>query len=61
MPDKFKSLLGSRKFWAALTGVVLIAVKSFQPDFPLAEEQITNVIYVIVAYVIGTALEAQKA
>ena len=55
--SKFKQLLGSRKFWAALIGLVLIIVKVWQPDFPLAEDQLTAVIYVLVAYILGTGIE----
>jgi hypothetical protein len=55
--EKFKQLLGSRKFWAALIGLVLVVLKAWHPDFPLAEEQLTGVIYVLVAYILGTGLE----
>lgn len=55
--EKFKLLLGSRKFWAALIGLVLVIIKAYQPDFPLAEEQLTAVIYVLVAYILGTGIE----
>ncbi len=55
--DKVKQLLGSRKFWAALIGLVLVIVKAWQPDFPLAEEQLTGVVYMLVAYILGTGLE----
>jgi hypothetical protein len=55
--DKFKQVLGSRKFWAALIGLVLVIVKVWQPDFPLAEDQLTAVIYVLVAYILGTGIE----
>ena len=58
--DKLMELLKSRKFWAALVGVVLVAVKAFKPDFPLTEEQLTNVVYVLVAYIIGTGIESAK-
>ena len=55
--EKFKQLMGSRKFWAALIGLVLVVVKAWQPDFPLAEEQLTSVVYVLVAYILGTGIE----
>lgn len=58
--DKLIELLKSRKFWAAVIGVVLMAVKSVNPDFPLSDEQLTNVVYMLVAYIIGTAIEKPK-
>lgn len=55
--SKFKQLLCSRKFWAALIGLALVIVKAWHPDFPLEEEQLTGVVYVLVAYILGTGLE----
>ena len=55
--EKIKQLLGSRKFWAALIGLALVIVKVWRPDFPLAEEQLTAVVYVLVAYILGTGIE----
>ena len=55
--DKFKLLLGSRKFWAALIGLALVILKAFRPDFPLGEDQLTAVVYVLVAYILGTGIE----
>jgi uncharacterized membrane protein len=51
------NLLKSRKFWAAVAGLLLIVVQEFMPSFPLDAEQVTNVIYVVVAFIIGTGLE----
>jgi hypothetical protein len=57
MESKLLQLLKSRKFWAALIGVVVMVVKEFVPDFPIGEEQLTSLVYLIVAYILGTALE----
>ena len=57
MMDKLKQLLASRKFWAALIGLALVIVKAWQPDFPLEEDQLSGVVYVLVAYILGTGLE----
>ena len=55
--DKFLQLLGSRKFWAAFVGLAMVIVGYFVPDFPIAEEQILNLVLVIVAYILGTGIE----
>ena len=55
--DKLLSILKSRKFWAAVVGVLMVFLAEFIPDFPLDAEQVTNVIYVLVAFILGTALE----
>lgn len=57
MESKLLQLLKSRKFWAALIGVVVMVVKEFVPDFPIGEEQLTSLVYLIVAYIAGTAIE----
>ena len=59
--DKLKELLASRKFWAAAIGLVILVVKSFNPAFPLADEQVTDVVYLLVAFIIGTGLEGGLA
>jgi len=55
--SKLKHLLASRKFWAALIGLALVIIKAWKPDFPLAEDQLTGVVYVLVAYILGTGIE----
>lgn len=55
--NKFTALLKSRKFWAALVGLGLVVAKAFDPAFPIPEEDLTRIVYVIVAYILGTGLE----
>lgn len=55
--NKFKILLGSRKFWAALVGLIMVFVAHYVPDFPISEDQVLALVLVIVSYILGTALE----
>jgi len=57
MDTKLRTLLGSRKFWAALIGLALIILKTYSPGFPISESELTNLIYVLIAYILGTAIE----
>lgn len=56
---KLKYLLTSRKFWAALIGLALMVTKAVKPDFPIAEEELTNIVYILVAYIVGTSIETK--
>jgi hypothetical protein len=55
--DKLKLLLSSRKFWAALVGLVFMILKAWRPDFPLDADQLAGIIVILVTYILGTALE----
>ena len=55
--QKLILLLSSRKFWAALVGLALVVVRAYDPDFPLQEEELTRIITLLVAYILGTAVE----
>ena len=55
--EKIKYLLSSRKFWAAVVGVVMVIVTHFVPDFPIPEDQVLSLVLLIVSYILGTALE----
>ena len=55
--DKLLALIKSRRFWAAIVGVLIVFLGEFVPNFPLDQAQITDVVYVLVAFILGTALE----
>jgi len=55
--DKLLLLLKSRKFWAAIVGLVLMIVKVFAPEFPLSEDQVLPIVLLLASYILGTALE----
>ena len=56
--EKLIALLTSRKFWASLIGLILLIVKGFWPDFPITEGQLTDVVYLLVAFIVGTGIES---
>lgn len=55
--EKMKQLLASRKFWAALCGLVLMVVRAYTPGFPLEAEPLAGILALLAAYILGTALE----
>jgi uncharacterized membrane protein len=55
--NKLLGVLRSRKFWAALIGTVFVLLDEFVPTFPLDQEQVTNIVYMLVAYIVGVAID----
>jgi hypothetical protein len=54
MPDKLLYLLKSRKFWATVVAIVILALG---PRAGIDQAQLTEAVLAIVAYIIGTTLE----
>ena len=57
MENKLTYLLQSRKFWAVVLAIALILGRAYAPNFPLTNEQVSYLIYVLIAYILGTAIE----
>jgi len=55
--SKLLGVLRSRKFWAAVVGLVFVLLDEFVPTFPLDADQVTNVVYMIIAYILGVAVD----
>ena len=55
--NMFQTVLKSRKFWAAVIGVIYSFLAIAAPDFPISEEAATNGVAVLIAYILGVALE----
>jgi uncharacterized membrane protein YdjX (TVP38/TMEM64 family) len=58
---KLKAMLASRMFWAALVGLLMVVARAALPAFPLENEALTQVLYVIGAYIFGEAVEGGGA
>jgi uncharacterized membrane protein len=60
LPAKLLAVFRSRKFWAAFIGTVFVLLDELVPAFPLDAEQVTNIVFVLVAYIIGVAIDDGK-
>jgi hypothetical protein len=55
--SKAAMLIRSRKFWAALVGLGVVVGQGLDPKFPLQADMTTNIVYLLVAYILGTGIE----
>jgi len=57
MFEKLIRVFKSRKFWAAVIAAIVMVLDELVPGFPFTAEQVTNFVYVVMAYILGTAIE----
>ena len=55
--QKWKLLLGSRKFWAAVVGLMFLVIRHFDPAFEVPENETIAFVSVLAAYILGVAVE----
>ena len=55
--EKWKLLLGSRKFWAAVIGLAFLVIRHFDPTFEVPENETIAFVSVLAAYILGVAVE----
>ena len=55
--QKWKLLLGSRKFWAAVIGLAFLVIRHFDPTFEVPENETIAFVSVLAAYILGVAVE----
>ena len=55
--EKWKLLLGSRKFWAAFLGMGFLVVRHFDPSFEVPENEAIAFVSVLAAYILGVAVD----
>lgn len=58
MNDVFNSLIKSRRFWAAVASIAVVVLKD---RLPLTEEQITNIVLAIGAWIVGESFRSSQA
>ena len=59
--EKWRELLRSRKFWAALVALAVIIARAFRAEVPISESELTGIVVVLASYIVGTGLENRGA
>ena len=57
--NKVKSMLRSRRFWAATVGVAAV-VSAHLFDYELNQDQVVGIVTVVVAWIIGDTVRETK-
>lgn len=59
MESAIQSLIKSRRFWAAMASLAVVLLRDKLP-FPVSEEQITNAVLAIGAWIVGESLRSSR-
>jgi hypothetical protein len=55
--DNIKASLRSHKLQALIAGLLVITIKSFFPNFPLSEEQLTQIVAILATLILGAGVQ----
>lgn len=58
MKTILENLINSRRFWAAVASIAVVALKD---KIPLTEEQITMLVMTVGAWIVGESLRSSNA
>lgn len=56
MLESLKALLLSKRFWAAVAGVVLVVVQNF--GLPISEDQVQILVMLIASWIVGDSIRS---
>lgn len=54
--QKITSLFKSRKFWATAATITAVVVRAYNPDFPIPDDLLVEIVTVVSAYIIGSGI-----
>jgi hypothetical protein len=55
--DNLKAVLKSQKFQALAAGLIVITIKSFFPNLPITEAQLTEIISILAVLILGVGVQ----
>ena len=58
--ENFKQLIGSRKFLATVAGLIIIFVQTWNPDFPIGADKLTELFVVLAGIILGSGAEGLR-
>jgi uncharacterized membrane protein YdjX (TVP38/TMEM64 family) len=55
--DNLKAVLKSQKFQALVAGLIVVTVKSFFPNLPITDQQLTEIITILSVLILGAGVQ----